>query len=114
MNAIDIFEVMLPKKLEANPMLLSSLGLKNESVRLLLEGAGGGDWAVVFGADGSCSVKKNHSSAACTINMSGENFSKLLAGQLNVPMALMTRKIKVSGDKALALKVGDAIKLALK
>ena len=115
MNAKDIFDTLLPKKLEANPSLFAALGVKNEGVRLELDGAQGGDWTIAFDATGACRVQKNASGgAACHIQMSDENFEKLLAGKLNVPMALMTRKIKVNGDKGLALKVGEGLRTALR
>ncbi|HVJ64713.1 MAG TPA: SCP2 sterol-binding domain-containing protein [Bdellovibrionota bacterium] len=114
MNAKDIFDTLLPKKLEANPSLFASLGLKNEGVRLELDGAQGGDWTISFDASGTCRVQKNAGGGSCHIQMSDENFEKLLSGKLNVPMALMTRKIKVNGDKGLALKVGEGLRTALR
>jgi putative sterol carrier protein len=114
MNAKDIFDRILPQKLENNPELFSALNLKSEGIRLELEGASGGDWTVDFDSNGQCQIKKGAATGTCHIQMSGENFEKLVAGNLNVPMALMTRKIKVSGDKGLALKVGEALRTALR
>jgi putative sterol carrier protein len=47
-----------------------------------------------------------HEDPDCTIQISADNFYKLLKNDLNVPMALLTGKIKIKGDKALALKLG--------
>ncbi|MBN8554491.1 MAG: SCP2 sterol-binding domain-containing protein [Deltaproteobacteria bacterium] len=47
-----------------------------------------------------------HSDPDCTLKISAENFEKLLRRDLNIPMALVTGKIKISGDKTLALKLG--------
>lgn len=114
MNAKDIFEVLLPSKLEQNPSLFKSHKFDGSSVRLQMDGALGGDWTLVFGADGSASIQKNRSgSCSCHIQMSDDSFAKLVAGKLNVPMALITRKIKVSGDKTLAMKVGEALQRIL-
>lgn len=112
MNARDIFNVLLPKKLTENPALFAGKNLQGQSVRLQLDGPRGGDWTLSFGANGSAEVKSGTSSGA-HIQMSDENFAKLLDGNLNVPMALVTRKIKVSGDKGLAVKVGEALRAVL-
>jgi putative sterol carrier protein len=47
-----------------------------------------------------------HKDPDCSIKMSSENFEKLLKRDLNVPMALLTGKVKINGDKTLALKLG--------
>lgn len=114
MNAKDIFDNIIPIKLLANPALFSALNVKNEGIRLQLEGANGGDWTISFDEAGVCTINKNAGGGSCHIQMSDENFEKLISGNLNVPMALMTRKIKVSGDKGLALKVGEGLRTALK
>ena len=114
MNAQEIFDNILPTKLAANPNLFSALDVKSQGIRLELDGATGGDWTVAFDASGVCTVKKDAATGSCHIQMSDQNFEKLIAGNLNVPMALMTRKIKVSGDKGLALKVGEALRTALR
>lgn len=114
MNARDIFDKLLPKKLSENPALFAGLDLAGQSVRLQLDGPQGGDWTLDFGSGGSAQVKAVGSSSAHThIQMSDDAFAKLLDGKLNVPMALITRKIKVSGDKGLAMKVGEALRTAL-
>lgn len=48
-----------------------------------------------------------HDAPDCTIKMSEENFEKLLKKKLNVGLALITGKIKISGDKTLAMKLGE-------
>ena len=45
--------------------------------------------------------------ADCSITMSEANFQKLLAGNLNPMMAVMTGKIKIKGDMSLAMKLKD-------
>lgn len=46
----------------------------------------------------------------CTIQMSSENLLKLLNGELNPPMAVMTGKIKIKGDISLAMKLQSLLK----
>ncbi len=43
--------------------------------------------------------------APCTIKISLENFDKMLQGDLNPMMAFMTGKMKVEGDKGVAMKL---------
>jgi putative sterol carrier protein len=43
--------------------------------------------------------------ADCTISTTAETFMKLKSGDLNPMMAVMTGKIKISGDMGLAMKL---------
>lgn len=46
----------------------------------------------------------------CTIQISSENLMKLIKGELNAPMAVMTGKIKIKGDISLAMKLQSLLK----
>ncbi len=48
-------------------------------------------------------------STDCTLRLSTDNLSKLLRGQLNPMTAVMLGKIKVSGDMAVAMRLGKLI-----
>lgn len=52
-------------------------------------------------------VLGTHEEPDCTIKMSDENFEKMIRRQLNIPLAIITGKIKLKGDRTLALKLGD-------
>ena len=52
-------------------------------------------------------VLGEHSDPDCTIKMSEENFEKMIRKQLNIPLAIITGKIKLQGDRTLALKLGE-------
>ncbi len=43
--------------------------------------------------------------APFTIQMTAEDFSQILSGDLNVMMAFMTGKLKIKGDKGAAMKL---------
>ncbi|MDH5609471.1 MAG: SCP2 sterol-binding domain-containing protein [Cyclobacteriaceae bacterium] len=45
--------------------------------------------------------------ADCALKMSLEDFGKLLSGDLNPMMAFMSGKMKVDGDKSIALKLAS-------
>ncbi|MGE0736520.1 MAG: SCP2 sterol-binding domain-containing protein [Alphaproteobacteria bacterium] len=47
--------------------------------------------------------------ADCTITMSLDNFNKMVAGELDPTMAFMMGKLKVSGDMAIAMRLGQLI-----
>lgn len=46
----------------------------------------------------------------CVISMTDENFEKMIKGKLNVPLSLVTGKIKISGSKMLALRLQELLK----
>lgn len=45
--------------------------------------------------------------ARCTLKMSLENFGKLMRGDLNPMMAMMSGKLKIEGDKGVAMKLAS-------
>ena len=45
--------------------------------------------------------------APCTLKMSLENFGKMMEGNLNPMMAFMGGKMKVDGDKGVAMKLAS-------
>ncbi|MEP2784146.1 MAG: SCP2 sterol-binding domain-containing protein [Pseudoruegeria sp.] len=47
--------------------------------------------------------------ADCTITMSEKNFTKLIKGDLNPAIAVMTGKIKIAGDLKLATKLSSLL-----
>ncbi len=52
-------------------------------------------------------VSNEELSAPCTLVMSLDNFGKLLDGNLNPMMAFMSGKMKVEGDKGVAMKLSS-------
>lgn len=50
-------------------------------------------------------VVQEEREAPFSIKMKASDFSKLIAGDLNVMMAFMTGKLKIEGDKAAAMKL---------
>lgn len=109
MNPQEFFDVKFSNKVHANPSLLAAAGLRNQTLSLELEGAQGGAWSFAFDGEGKLQISKGTSHAACTISMKDETFMGLLAGKVNVPMAVFTRKIKIKGESSLAAKLGMAL-----
>lgn len=52
-------------------------------------------------------VVNESAEAPCTVNIDLGNFDKMLSGDLNPMMAFMTGKMKVDGDKSVALKLAS-------
>lgn len=52
-------------------------------------------------------VSNENLSAPCTIKLSLDNFEKLMTGNLNPMMAFMAGKMKIDGDKGVAMKLAS-------
>ncbi len=67
-----------------------------------------GDDGVVRLADGRVSL--DDAPADCTLRISAANLDKLIRGKLNPMTAVAMGKIKVSGNVAVAMKLGQLLK----
>ncbi len=65
----------------------------------------GDDKVFIDGTGDKNVVSSEDKEAACTLTMSPENFQKLVTGDLNPMMAVMSGKVKISGDMGLAMKI---------
>ena len=75
----------------------------NNTYRFDIEAAGSWTGAV---QDGGVSVTKDGDAEPdTTIEVSDENFQKLVAGELNPTTAYMTGKVKIKGDMGGAMKL---------
>ena len=75
----------------------------------LFEVAGEGRWLVEV-RDGSVAVTENPTAGAdVAFSLSGETFTKLVAGRQNPMVAYMTGKLKISGDIAVAMHLRDLL-----
>ncbi len=52
-------------------------------------------------------VTNEETEAACTIKLSIDNFVNMMHGDLNPMMAFMTGKMKIEGDKGVAMKLAS-------
>lgn len=62
---------------------------------------------IVVNADGT--VSNENLDADCTIAATEDTFSDLIAGNLNPMMAVMTGKVKISGDMSVAMKLQNLL-----
>ncbi|WHZ35149.1 SCP2 sterol-binding domain-containing protein [Sagittula sp. MA-2] len=66
------------------------------------------------GADGSITLQDGQAvledrPAQCTIHMTADNLRKLIQGKMNPMTGFAMGKIRVSGDMALAMKLGQLL-----
>jgi putative sterol carrier protein len=80
----------------------------NAIYRFDLSGPNGGTWIVDF-KEGTAGVRQGDEPGQCTIAMTDEDFVSMLDGKLNPQMAFMSGKLKVKGDMALAMKLGQVL-----
>ena len=74
------------------------------TVQFDLSGEGGGTWAVTV-KDGKCTVNEAAAeSPSLTISMDANDYSAMIAGDLQPMAAFMQGKIKMQGDMGLAMK----------
>jgi len=70
-----------------------------------LSGDNGGDWTIKI-ADGAVDVNEGAAdSPSATINMDGDDYVKMMSGELNPMMAFMSGKVKVDGDLNSVMKM---------
>lgn len=65
----------------------------------------GGQQIFIDGSGDANQVSDQDNPADCTINMSMDDFQRLIAGQLNPMSAVMSGKIKIDGDMSVAMKL---------
>lgn len=102
----DIIEKEIAAKLKAKPEKAAAV---NAIVELEITGANGGTWTVDCTKPGG-EVKAGSSGAAkLTVIMLDTDFSDMFDGKLNPQAAFLGGKVKVKGDIALALKLGNIL-----
>lgn len=91
-------------KILGDPARMESLG---SSFKFVVEGDGGGTW--VLQCKSPVKVIEGDAPADCTIRVHAKDLVALGTGSMNPQVAYMMGKLKVSGDKALALKLNQII-----
>ena len=76
------------------PALGNTIKFSIGGTNLFIDGTGGGN-----------TVSMEDKEADCTVSMSQEDFIALVTKQLNPMMAMMSGKIKLSGDPSVAMKL---------
>jgi putative sterol carrier protein len=101
----SFLENELNQKLEENIDIFDGLSCVYE---LAIEGD---SWRLDLSKNGSKKIEAGAAKKSdCCLEISAENFEKLAKGKLNIPLAVVTGKIKVKGSKGLALKLVELLK----
>ena len=101
----EFFEAKVAGKLAAAPDLAEKVGAVYQ---FKIGGEGGGDWVVDLVKS---EVRAGEAEAPdCTISMNGGDFISMVSGKLRPEMAFMMGKLKVTGDRMLAMKLSEILK----
>ncbi|MFO0692841.1 MAG: SCP2 sterol-binding domain-containing protein [Polyangiales bacterium] len=109
-TAAEIFQ-KIGKAAEAAPDVATAVDAK---FQFNVSGDGGGVFVLNFkqGTTSNFLSTEPASDAQCIVNVSGEDWAAMLAGQLDPMAAFMGGKVKVDGDLSLAMKLPKIMKLA--
>ena len=99
-SARHFFEQVLPAKL--TPESAADVGA---NFQFIIDGDGGGAWAVNLAEPSEWIQEGNDDNADCTIAMKESDFLGIVEGKTNPQMAFMMGKIRVTGNLALSLKL---------
>jgi putative sterol carrier protein len=102
----DIIEKEIAAKFKARPDKAAAV---NAVVVLEITGANGGTWTVDCTKPGGEVKTGGSASAKLTVTMLDTDFSDMFEGRLNPQAAFLGGKVKVKGDIALALKLGNIL-----
>ena len=69
----------------------------------------GGEYIYIDGTGDSNAVSTENKNADCLIIISKEDFQELISGNLNPMMAMMSGKIKIKGDRSVAMSLQSLI-----
>ncbi|MDJ0609789.1 MAG: SCP2 sterol-binding domain-containing protein [Kiloniellales bacterium] len=59
---------------------------------------------------GRAALSRNDGAADCTLKISAANLRRLIAGDLNPLLALSLGRLKVSGNRAVAARLGELLR----
>lgn len=105
MTIIEIFEKVERKIIERSAEFTELRAV----YKFELNGPDGGTWIVDLREE-TLGVRQTQEDAQCTFKGSDESFVNLFTGKLKPERALLTGKIKMSGDIGLAMKLGQLLK----
>ncbi len=101
-SASHLFDQLLPEALKLNPDKAREVGA---IYVFKVSGDGGGEWTVDLKAETPAIVKGAQPGANCTIEVTNEDFTKMLGNPALGMQLFMQGKLKVSGDPMLAMKL---------
>jgi putative sterol carrier protein len=110
--AVDIqnlFNEELPSAMARNPGPAKEIGAKYQ---INIKGDGGGEWYIDCSSTGPKAEKGNPGGADCTIEISADDFQKLVENpDANGMQLFFSGKLKVTGNQMLAMKLKKLFEL---
>lgn len=107
MDAKLLLQEKITKKLKKYPELGKHIGVM---VAIVLTGNGGGRWVIDFTKEPVAFREDADTSAVTTVSMDVGTFVGISAATIDPQMAFLSGKIKVDGDLAIAIKLGELLK----
>lgn len=101
----EIFE-RVERKLQEKPDDFTEVGAV---YKFVIEGPEGGTWIIDLRRD-TLGVREADGDAECTVRMLDEHFVDLFTGKLTPESALLSGKIKLTGNVLLAVRFADLFK----
>ncbi|WP_040227378.1 SCP2 sterol-binding domain-containing protein [Bhargavaea cecembensis] len=106
--SLDEIWALIKEKLDANPEPFKDQDVRYE---FFVEGKDEhGRWQLLLDHGKADVLEGSPEEAACTLELGGKHFRKLLTGDLNSMAAFMTGKLKVKGNVGFALKLEQLLK----
>ena len=106
MNRVEEIFIKMEEKLHQRKNEISDIGAL---VKFDISGPEGGKWIVDLNDD-TLGVREGDDEANCTFTASDDNFVKLIKREMKPETAILTGKVKISGDFMLAMQLSRLFK----
>ncbi len=100
----QVFCVAMPHGLSKQPDIQSKMAGIEGTVLWVVEGEGGGKFAMIFGG-GELKVEEGDVEARATVTLSTDTWKEISAGNTNPQMAFMQGQMKVTGDMSFLMQL---------
>jgi hypothetical protein len=84
-------------------------GTKDEQVKLVITGPGGGSLMIDFSSEPPEVRRGDVEDAHCVITLANEDLGKILAGRLDPQLAFVEGRLTIAGYVDLALRIGRVL-----
>ena len=99
------FMVAIPWGIKAQPDVASQLAGIEGSILWVVEGDGGGKFALIFGGGDIKVEEGDKDDATATVTLDIDTWKEMAAGETNPQAAFMAGKVQISGDLSLLMQI---------
>lgn len=100
----QVFCLAMPYAMSMQPDITSRMEGIEGAVLWVIEGEGGGTFAMSFGSDGF-NVREGEADARATVKLGMDTWKELSSGKSNPQMAFMQGKMTVTGDMSFLMQL---------